>query len=399
MRRALLGLLVAGAPLQAQDAEPLRKGRLVRLLTDPAVTRQQVAALISRNCLSFTPTWRDRADLRALGADTDVFGRIDDCVRRAGGATAARPPAPAPAVSPLAVVLAPGRVTATTGGEAVLRATVTRAGRPAAGVGLVLGGAGAQVRAQSDGRGVATFRVPAGAAPGTRQLTVAAADNQPLTGQVWAEFVVTAAPAAPVSAARTGFVSGGGQRGRVGTRLPQPLVFEVRDANGAPMAGRQVAFAATNARLDAERATTDAAGQVRLAVALGSRTGPASVTATVGEIRRQVTLTALAGPAARIVLACGRAAPAGPITIGTGGPALVRVAVQDALGNPLAVTGLRVAVGDEGVLRVTGSAGGDTEGSVTLQPGRAGSTSVSVFASGVRENHVIAVARGGPVCQ
>ncbi|MGH7644267.1 MAG: Ig-like domain-containing protein, partial [Gemmatimonadales bacterium] len=256
--------------------------------------------------------------------------------------------------------------------------------------------------AQTDRGGVATFRVPAGAVPGTRELTVAAADNQPLAGPLRAVFTVTAAPLpppVPVSAARTGFVSGGGQRGRVGTRLPQPLVFEVRDANGRAVPGQQVAFGATNARLDAERGTTDAAGQVRLAVALGPRVGTGTVTATIGSIRREVTLTALAGPAARIVLACGRAAPSEQLTIGTSGALSVRITVQDALGNPLAVTGLRVAVGDEGVLRVTGSAGGETGGSVTLQPGRAGSTSVSVFASGVRENYAITVARGGPACQ
>lgn len=395
----LLGLVLAGVPLSAQQAEPLRKGRLVRLLTDPAVTKQEVAVLISRSCLSFTPTWRDRTDLRTLGADAAVFSRIEDCVRRASATTGARPPAATPAAPALTVVLAPGRVTAQAGGEAVVRATVTRGGRAAAGVTLVLGGAGVQLRAQTDGRGVATFRVPAGAAPGTRELTIAAADNQPLAGPLRAEFIVTAAPPVPVSAARTGFVSGGGQRGRVGTRLPQPLVFEVRDANGRAVPGRQVAFGATNGRLDAEQGTTDAAGQVRVPVTLGPRVGPGTVTATIGGIRREVTLTALAGPAARIVLACGRQAASERLTIATGGASLLRVGVQDALGNPLAVTGLRVAVGDEGVLRVTGSAGGATGGSVTLVPGRAGATSLSVFASGVRENYAVTVARGGPACQ
>ncbi|MGH7676766.1 MAG: hypothetical protein ACREMV_15990, partial [Gemmatimonadales bacterium] len=149
----------------------------------------------------------------------------------------------------------------------------------------------------------------------------------------------------------------------------------------------------------AERGATDASGQVRLAVALGSRVGPATVTATVGAIRREVTLTALAGPAARIAVACGRGAPAEQLTIGTGGASQLRIVVQDALGNPLPVTGLRIAVGDERVVRVTSAAGGETGGSVTFQPVAAGSTSVSVFASGVRENYAIIVARGGPVCQ
>src|SRR5439155_25445255 len=101
MRPAVVLLLLAAAPAysQGRGGEPLRKTDLLRLLSGPTLAPDELAALIHRSCLSFTPTSRDRADLVALGADPAVLREIDGCARRAiapgaSEATAAPPRAP-----------------------------------------------------------------------------------------------------------------------------------------------------------------------------------------------------------------------------------------------------------------------------------------------------------------
>ena len=99
-RAALLLLLFAAATAYSQGpgGERLRKTDLVRLLSGLTLAPDELAALIRRSCLSFTPTSRDRADFVALGADPAVLREIDGCVRRAAAARASEvppgPPAP-----------------------------------------------------------------------------------------------------------------------------------------------------------------------------------------------------------------------------------------------------------------------------------------------------------------
>ena len=101
MRPAVVLLLLVAPPAysQGRSGEPLRKTDLVRLLSGLTLAPDELAALIHRRCLSFTPTSRDRADLVALGADPAVLREIDGCARRATApgaseATAAPPRAP-----------------------------------------------------------------------------------------------------------------------------------------------------------------------------------------------------------------------------------------------------------------------------------------------------------------
>ena len=91
MPAAVACLLVLVVALQG--GERLRKTDLVRLLSSVTLTPDELAALIRRNCLSFTPSGRDRADFIALGAVPVVLREIDACVRRG----AAPRPAPTPA--------------------------------------------------------------------------------------------------------------------------------------------------------------------------------------------------------------------------------------------------------------------------------------------------------------
>src|SRR2546425_9316929 len=85
-------LCAAAARAQRGGTEPLRKVELVRLLGSRAISTAQVVTLVRRNCVAFRPSERDRADLRAAGADDVVLAAIDQCLR----ARAGKPPSPTP---------------------------------------------------------------------------------------------------------------------------------------------------------------------------------------------------------------------------------------------------------------------------------------------------------------
>src|SRR2546429_5026595 len=63
----------------------------------PYTTLFRSMALVRRNCVTFRPSERDRADLRAAGADDALLAAIDQCLRTR---TAARPNAPPPPPPP-----------------------------------------------------------------------------------------------------------------------------------------------------------------------------------------------------------------------------------------------------------------------------------------------------------
>src|SRR5207237_6500354 len=88
-------------PAPAQGTQPLRKVELVRLLGSRAMSKAQVASLVRRNCVTFRPSERDRADLRAAGADDALFTAIDQCLRARAASRPTAPPSPAaPAPAP-----------------------------------------------------------------------------------------------------------------------------------------------------------------------------------------------------------------------------------------------------------------------------------------------------------
>lgn len=476
-----LGLVGAGVAA-AQSRQPLRKSDLIRHLSGSVLSKGEIADLIRRNCLSFTPTDRDRADLRALGADDRIMRSVDACVRRAAS----------PAM-PLRVESDQASVAADVGSEATITVKLLRGQEVARGARLVLlgssripGGLRRDAEATTDGLGVATFRVPTGTAPGTYQLTVVGAGGERLEGRTaialeatptgglradvrpgrieirpgddrWvpvtvavrdgrgnplpgqpvelraaagtvftsltgtsnaqgevvlavgtaafrgaatlevrvrgrAVGVVEIALPAVVSASRTGFVSGVGQRGRVGTRLPQPLVFEVRDTANAPVAARTVVFLAAGARLEQVSAATDSNGRAEAYVLLGERAGPVVVSARVGAIERQVPLYAVAGPPAKLVVSCGAEVVEGRLAVPADEVALLRVAAQDAYGNLVPLGALRASVGDDRLLRQVSIVSDSLGGVITFRPGKGGgTTNLVVLASGLRASFVASV--------
>src|SRR5207302_5522635 len=137
-------LLVALGLLTQQGAQPLRKAELVRLLATKARSKADVVVLLRRNCVTFRPSERDRADLRAAGADDAVLGAIDQCLR--ARAAPAPTPAPAPSRPPTPPPVAPWRVivsaqvAAPAGGTVDIPVQLYRGADPKPGVELVLRG-------------------------------------------------------------------------------------------------------------------------------------------------------------------------------------------------------------------------------------------------------------------
>src|SRR6266571_1199012 len=416
VRGALVGLLLLGTDprVDAQTSEPLRKTDLIRLLSGGALSHREIADLIGRNCVSFTPTARDRTDLAALGADSLILSRIATCRR----SQAARPAAPPPPASPAAAVVVPlqSRVTVEAGSEAIIAVAVRQGVQPAPGVRLVLrrsGGmagtveAGPDAVAVTDARGIASFRVRAASAPITRSLTVEATDGTMLAGQTTVEFITLPAAVsrpAPVAAARpgrtprpsptgTGWVAGNGQRGVVGRRAAVPLIFEARDSTGAPMPGLPVTLGVANGRLLSPPDHTDSAGAVWVDLEFGPRAAATTVTATLGALVRQATLYPVAGPPARLLVLRGRDTVTRRLELDPDVLSSLLVIPTDAFGNSLPVRGLLAAVGDGGVLMVAGVTTDSLGGHVTLRPGRAGgsATNLAVQASGLRTDFTASV--------
>ncbi|NNK49945.1 MAG: hypothetical protein HKP01_13820, partial [Gemmatimonadetes bacterium] len=128
---ALLALLLLPATARAQDAEPLQKSDIIRLLTGTTYSKAEVAGIIRQSCLSFSPTARDRTDFQALGADNAVMAAIDGCDR------------PAPAAPALQFSMS-RRVFDVTAGDTVrIPVTVNRGATGVGGMRLQLVGSGA----------------------------------------------------------------------------------------------------------------------------------------------------------------------------------------------------------------------------------------------------------------
>ncbi|PYO84604.1 MAG: hypothetical protein DMD65_02650 [Gemmatimonadetes bacterium] len=252
----LAGLLLAGwAPAAvAQNAAPLRKTDLIRLLANPLIQRSEIADAVRRNCLAFRPSERDWSDLRSLGADADVLGSVGACAAR--GASAAQPatappgaPPPPPAVSLVAAFLTQ-RVTAVAGAGATVPVQLKRAdGTPARVVTLALratprlaAGPPGEVKAVTDDSGFAAFDLPAGRQPGRYRLELIGGSGAPLPGRPVVDLVVSPGPPATADVQPATFELGAGDttlvvalRDSVGNAVPhEPIELRPGASMGAP---------------------------------------------------------------------------------------------------------------------------------------------------------------------
>ena len=162
---ALSLLLLSPSLVCGQEAEPLHKSDVIRLLTGTTYSKAEVAGIVRQSCLSFTPTDRDRSDFRALGADDAVMSAIDRCTS-------------APAAAPALRVSMGRQIFSVSAGDTVqVPVTVNRGQAAESGFGLQLVGSGSLVsgsdaRAVTDANGRATFVFPVGTRTGEFNLTV-----------------------------------------------------------------------------------------------------------------------------------------------------------------------------------------------------------------------------------
>src|SRR6185312_13301407 len=107
-------------------------------------------------------------------------------------------------------------------------------------------------------------------------------------------------------------VSGNNQSQVVGATLSSPLVVRVT-ANGTAVSGANVTFAVTSgsASVNPGSTTTDANGQAKTQVTLGSSPGTVTITATVGGTSLTTAFTAVAGSGSTSV-ACNSSSPQSP---------------------------------------------------------------------------------------
>ena len=423
LRLALLLLVVAATPARAQN-EPLRKTDLIRYLSAGSMTTTQIAQLVQRNCVSFTPTARDRQNLMALGADTMIMARIDGCLKRpaAGGSTAATQPSPSrpsgsqasssrpspsrpspvqpppspPSPAVLIAVPIASRVQAVVGGTAEVSVALKRGSAAVPGTLMVLRGSGrisggSDALAETDGRGIAQFRFPAGGSAGSVRLTIATVSGEALSASAEVELTMMMPLGPPARARpapdRTGFVQGTGQRGRAGEPASLPVVFEARDSAGRVMPGLQVTLSVVNGRLagDPTEATTDSNGQVSVQVTFGERAGVATaVVAKIGSLERQAMLYPMPGPAKQLIVLLDGNTVAGQVVLSTRRSSVLRIYSRDAFGNSVPVGGLQATSADERVLKVTAVSADSLGGVIAVTPRKAGLTNLVITSSGLR---------------
>ncbi|MEX2154581.1 MAG: Ig-like domain-containing protein [Gemmatimonadaceae bacterium] len=142
-------------------------------------------------------------------------------------------------------------------------------------------------------------------------------------------------------------ISGGGQTAKVGTVLPQPMVVEVRAADGLPVPGTTVVFAVTagGGSVSPPSIVTDANGRASATFTLGTVAGPYSARASVGVLTGDVPATATPDNAAKLAMT---QQPSASASSGTPFETQPKVQLQDAFGNTvpaqnIAVTALLTA--------------------------------------------------------
>ena len=175
-------------------------------------------------------------------------------------------------------------------------------------------------------------------------------------------------PSAGEPAAIT-IVQGDGLGGRVGEALAEPLIVEVLDGVGRPVAGASVVVELSGAVADPDTISTDAEGRASAEITLGSEVGEVAGAARVvapegpAEVEASFTMMALAASANGLaaVSGDGQSGPAGTVL-----PLPLVVEVTDAFGNP--IEGVMISWTPEG--------GGSVSAASTVTDGE-GRTSVT----------------------
>ena len=193
-------------------------------------------------------------------------------------------------------------------------------------------------------------------------------------------------------------VSGDGQQGAAGAAVSDPLVVEVRDQNGDPVEGTEVAFevAGGGGTLSAATATTDAEGRASTTLILGRTPGTNSIQATVAGLE-PVTFTATGTAIARALDKVSGDGQQGPAGAELPEPFVITVADQN--GDPFPGAAVAFAVTSGGGTLSAATATTDAEGraSTTLILGRTpGTNSIQAAVAGLEPVTFTATAEATP---
>lgn len=382
-RLLLVGCLLAGpaAAQQGQSARPLRKTDLVRLLTSGTMSKREIAARVRRNCLTFEPSDRDRADLQASGADSAIFNAIVQCALPEGTLR----------------IAAPRNVQAVAGSVVTLEARVLRWDVPQPGVSLRLLGARAipggpeqDPGVTTDSTGTARFRFSAGLVPGVYRLSVIAASGLRLRAAV----ALTTMPAPEWRAQ----VEPAEVVERTGARMSAEVRVTVTGGGQMPARGVTLDLAGISAELSGVApVTTDARGVALFTIPAGAvRRG-----GTVGVFASGQRLGSFTVRVETVVLSAERTKFIGGTdqrgTVGTPLRAPLVFEVRDSAG--LRVSGFPVAfeATNGGVAPALGNTDSSGMVRVTLTLGeRAGPVVVTATAGTVRRQVTLAAVSGPP---
>jgi hypothetical protein len=382
-RLLLVGCLLAGpaAAQRGQSAQPLRKTDLIRLLTSGGVTKRDIAARVRRNCLSFEPSARDRADLQSSGADSAIFNAIAECALPAGTLR----------------IAAPRGVRAVAGSEVTIEARVLRYDVPQPGVSLLLlgtraipGGPEQDPGATTDASGTARFRLPAGLRPGTYRLTVIAASGLRLRAAV--ALTTLAAPEWGAVVAPAELVQ------RSGSRAGSALRVSVTGAGQMPARGVALELAGITAELvGVAPATTDAQGMALFTIPPGAvrRSGTVGVFASgqrLGSFTVRLETVTLSADRTRFI---GGTEQRG--TVRTALRAPLAFEVRDTAGAPVGGYAVTLEATNGGIAPGIGTTDSNGVVRATLTLGeRAGPVVVTATAGTVRRQATLAALPGPP---
>ena len=231
------------------------------------------------------------------------------------------------------------------------------------------GGTLARSSVTTDANGRATVALARGSTEGTENYVTASA---PGVDSVQTRFLIastspdTPAPRAAGEADAIDVYDGNNQRGIPNTRLSEPLIVEVVDANNTPVANERVTFRATrgSGRFAPERPRTNASGRAQTRFTPTS-SGDIRIAASVEGIASRAVFTVTAGEAPASLTKV-----SGDSQSGTPGSALANpfvVEAQDEEGE--VIKGIRVT------FSVTAGGGSLSETSATTdEDGHAGTT-------------------------
>lgn len=176
----------------------------------------------------------------------------------------------------------------------------------------------------------------------------------------------TSEPKGNAAASNIQIVSGNGQVGLVGQALSEPLTVKVTSSSGNPLSGVTVTFAVTSgaASVSPGTTTTDATGQAKTNVTLGSSPGNVQITATVNGTTLVATFVVTIGSSSTS-LACTSNAPqtpsAGGVLPGVGGTGIclgggtggADYALVAFYGNPDNTTSTSIQVSSQNAIALT----------------------------------------------